>query len=370
MREHKKALIITFSVFFLFFILVLAFTVYLDSKNLVFQARPLTYIKETQDENFFGIDRILDDIQIETPYKSKLDNLPISDDSEQVIAVMVENHPDARAGQKGLKKASIVYEALAEGGITRFLVLYSYQDIDFVGPVRSARPYFIDFAKEYGAAFVHAGGSPDAIQILQKSDEVLNIEALYFEEVLPLDDIRVDYYFFRDKKIVAPHNLFGTTSGIRKIIRDQKFSSPLTFSRFVFGDISITDLKTLPKAAQITFDFSYDTFFVQYVFDGQNYKRYQDGAPHSDSDGLIAPKNILVQFTDYYSVDSDGRLDLKTQGNGKAYLFRDGVMFTGKWEKKDGSFTRFFDEEGQEFSLSEGQTWIEIIDAPAKVKVM
>src|SRR5690606_10910048 len=96
---------------------------------------------------------------------SQFDGLEIDAEyQESVISVMVDNFFAARPQHSGIRSASVVYEALAEGGITRLMLVFPYQEITRVGPVRSARDYFVDLAEEYGGIYAHAGGSPLALE--------------------------------------------------------------------------------------------------------------------------------------------------------------------------------------------------------------
>ncbi|MBI2463941.1 DUF3048 domain-containing protein [Candidatus Peregrinibacteria bacterium] len=311
-------------------------------------------------------------------YISALDGTVLSAPEGPVIAVMIENHPQARVQHEGLSKASIVYEALAEGGITRFLALYSYQNLSWVGPVRSARPYFIDFASEYKAAYVHAGGSNDALTRLYSTKDLLNIEALYWEEISPESDTRIAHYFARDIQYAAPHNLFGSFAGIQSIINDKKWNVSLDRPHFLFGNVSSSVSGSVSgssffSASVSRFDihFSTPSFEVEYVYDpvSDRYVRYLAGNIHHDSTGDITPRNILVQFTSYYPIDDEGRLEMKTSGSGKAFLFSGGRQYFGVWKKESDDVTRFYDDSGQQFVLRPGQTWITILNDEKSLEI-
>lgn len=279
---------------------------------------------------------------------------------ETVIAVMVENHPSARPQLAGLNQAAIIYEAEAEGGITRFLGIFNDWQIEKVGPVRSARPYFIDFAAEYGAVYAHAGGSEPALQQLQNGT-VLNVEALQHEGD--------GYYFFRDTRYSAPHNLFANLSALPKLIQENAWSEEsqdrFQFSPPLSAPSSAETNNSDGQAHYISLNFSTPSYRVDYYYDSaQNrYSRYLAGAKHLDrsDNSQFQPANIIVQFTEYQPYDEYGRLTLRTAGEGKSLLFKNGEVWQGIWRKDKNKTTKFLKNDGQEFELEPGQTFVEVI---------
>ena len=272
----------------------------------------------------------------------------------QTMAVVIENYTPIRDQQIGLEGAAIVYESPTEGGITRFLVLYDGEPVELIGPVRSARPYFISWASEYRAGFVHVGGSPAAIANLKSNFRIFNI-----------DEFADSRTVWRDYKYSAPHNAFTSTNKILQRLNEKKYYHPLNVKRFPFkdpdeesGDIRV-----------ITIDFSLPAYEVKYEYDPDThrYVRHNGGDPHHN----IQPSNVVVQFVDTKVLDDIGRLYIQTNGTGKALVFRDGKVIEGTWEKDASinspdqsmseSFTKFFDKNGNEIELNRGQTWIEIV---------
>lgn len=150
---------------------------------------------------------------VDTRVPSKLMGIKVdpAELNKKIMTVVIENHPDARP-QSGLDKASIVYETLAEGGITRFLAVFQENEVAEIGPVRSARIYFLDWVLEYDALFAHIGG---------------NIAALDQIGPLKIQDINQFYnanYFWRDNSRVAPHNVYTTTDKLRAAGEKAKYS--------------------------------------------------------------------------------------------------------------------------------------------------
>jgi hypothetical protein len=287
---------------------------------------------------------------------SRLNGEPIrqADSRGQAMAVVIENYTPIRGQQDGLEEAAIVYEALAEGGITRFLAIYDGGPVEHIGPVRSARPYFISYASEYRAPFVHVGGSAAALGNLRNNFRVLNIDEFSDAQTV-----------WRDKRYTAPHNAFTSTTAILKRLEKSKYYVPMMEDRFQFKD-------TDPDSGDIhliKIDFSITPYAVKYEYDPSDhrYTRFNGGTEHHQ----IKPSNIVVQFVDTKILDSEGRLFVQTHGAGKALVFRDGKVIEGTWQKDASinsknqaaseSWTKFFDKNGKEIELNKGQVWIEVV---------
>ncbi len=273
--------------------------------------------------------------------------------SEQVVAVMIENHPASRAQMQGLPEASIVYEVLSEGGITRYLAIFGYPDLQKVGPVRSARPYFIDWAEEYGGAYVHAGGSKAALEQLE-SAAVFNFD----------EDGEILY---RDFQYTVPHNLFLDLAALKESLTEQRWSDRVQGEWFDFSGELPSDTE---PAKQLTIDFSLPSYRVDYTYDATagDYQRLLGGSIHKDTLGTpVRPTNIIIQFTDYTILDEEGRLDFTTIGSGKAWYFSAGQRFTGRWTRLRSGRTQFFTDLGERLSLLPGQTFITVVGGIEKV---
>ncbi len=272
----------------------------------------------------------------------------------QALAVIVENYTPIRSTQEGIEEAAIVYEVPAEGGITRFLALYDGRPVEVIGPVRSARPYLISWASEVRAALAHVGGSPAALANLQGNFRLFNIDEF------------ADYVtIWRNNEYLAPHNAFTSTANIYKRLNKKNYYKPVKTPRFSFKDPDETsgDIQT------ITIDFSIAPYAVKYTYDDatHTYVRYNGGRRHHN----LAPTNVVVQFVDTQVLDDIGRLRIQTHGTGNALVFRDGKVIEGTWEKDasinspdqpmEQSWTKFFDENGDEIALSRGQIWIAVV---------
>lgn len=294
---------------------------------------------------------------------SALDHRILHKNEPFIMGVMIDNHPDARPQQKGLSKASLVYEALAEGGITRYLAFFSYQILESVGPVRSARPYFIRFVQPLADAYAHAGGSPDALDLLSRVS-LVNLEGLYYEEI--------GSYFYRNRKYFAPHNLYANLIEINDLINQKiKNTSEEKEPFFLFG--SLDQDKQFSDATDIEIDFSDSAFKVkyEYSFEENYYIRYLGEKIHVDQldQSLITPTNVVVMITSYRPYDDYGRLEMEVLGKGNALIFTDGKVIRGYWQRNEyKNFMKLYDESGKEVQLGSGQTWIEVVDSLLKVE--
>lgn len=282
---------------------------------------------------------------------------------EKMIAVIIENHTDSRRQMAGLEDASLVFETEAEGGITRFLAFYPYQNTVKVGPVRSARPYFVRWAEQFNSALAHAGGSDLGLSIIYSSGRIFDFDGLALEGGLK--------YFTRDYVYFAPHNLFTNLGELRDLMEERGWDNPLLAedAPFLFGPVeSNTGFSTdYEEASTIHIYYPFPQYFVRYEYDEDDeiYNRFQADSPHVDSGNgkQITASNVVVMITNYYSTDSAGRLYMKTEGSGDMYLFRNGKVFPGEWKR----FTtldkyKFYDKEGNELAFAPGKTWISVIN--------
>ena len=282
-----------------------------------------------------------------------------------IVAVIVDHNHDSYP-ISGIDKASVVYEAPAEGGITRLLALFPADvKVDEVGPVRSARPYFIDWAAEYGAVFVHVGGSPAAIAELQGRNDIINLDQYY-----------VDKYSWRDLRRFAPHNTYTSSELWREALADHEMTtSSMFFTPWKFEDkidegvwglnqkSKIRNLKL--KQSVIRIPSTHDAYTTQWVFrDGVYTRLFGNGEYHMRGGSTVHADTIIVQQTETKVLDAEGRLDLQTTGQGSAWFFRDGMTRSGMWKRnKKTKRTLWYDATGQEIKLKPGKIWIHVVPA-------
>lgn len=323
----------------------------------------------------------------ETKYYSSLDGTEVADDAtanKYPLGIIVENHIDARP-QAGLDKASIVYEAIAEGGITRFLSIFSSHEADKVGPIRSARTYFVDWAEGYNAYLAHVGGNYDAL------------EQIPTDKVLDLDQFKYPTPYWRDNslKVSSEHTMFSSTIKLREQAnklgytptsnyRTYKFEKVKTDSDNITNSDKSDALSTVQEtsattsseaASDINVLFSSANYNVNFVYDkdANKYKRKLSGKVQLDRESKeeIAPTNLIVMTVKRSptktKINEDG-WNMTTIGEGEAKFFLNGTVITGKWSKKSKTDREiFYDSEGKEITFSRGQFWICVIPPDSKV---
>ncbi len=278
--------------------------------------------------------------------------------SSRPVAVMVENHVDARP-LSGISGASLVFEAPVEGGITRLLAVFDVQrDIAEIGPVRSARPYYLDWASELDAMYVHVGGSPDALAKIAATG------------IHDLNQFFADKYFWRSTARNAPHNVYTSTALLEKALVARDWNTSASFSSWNFVDADPSAAAT--STSEIRIPFSTLSYAVRWRWDpvGGRYLRFVGGAAASDRDGKrqIAA-NVVVISAETAVLDDVGRLRLGSLGSGDGTLFRDGFAEAIQWKKKTaGARLQFFSKQTkEEVFFRPGTTWVEVV--PEEVEI-
>lgn len=273
------------------------------------------------------------------------------------LAIMVENAPAARP-QSGLVAADVVYEALAEGGISRFMAVYFGDEPTTVGPVRSARHYFVNLASELGAALVHIGASP------------LGYEVLRAAGLRNLDETYADPGFWRSRARPAPHNAYTSVRDARTALDARSRPQPGQWAGFSFKDPARA--YTGPSAPLLSLDYEPWNYRVEYRYDpeAKRYARFMDGAPHRDAETgeQVSAAGVAVLRVSAWVIDREGRLDMDQVSQGPAAYFVDGVVVSGSWRKEaPGDPTRFLDEAGNPIRFNPGPIWVQLIPYEGKV---
>ncbi len=263
-----------------------------------------------------------------------------------VTAVMIENSEFARP-QSGLKEAGVVFEAIAEAGITRFMALYQEATPHSIGPVRSARPYYVQWAQGFDAAYAHVGGSPEALA---------DIIAWHVKD---MNEFAYGGYYHRVSYREPPHNMYTSINQLSQIEKKNGWKT----SKFTgFKRKNQAPAKKV-TARQINFNISWSDYHVYYRYDPKYnaYKRWEGGAPHIDAKTKqqLEPK-VVIGMVMPYSIEGDGYHSMyKAIGSGRAFIFQDGKYIIGKWNKvKRESQIVFTDSTGKPVALNRGQTWI------------
>lgn len=267
------------------------------------------------------------------------------------LAVIIENMIDARP-PSGVRRANLVWEAPTEAGITRFLALYADgTEVIAIGPVRSARLYFVDWAEEVRALLAHVGGSPEALA------------AIPSRAITDLNEFWAGEYFWRAYDRAAPHNVYTSTELFDEARTDYDLGETPTFGVWKFKEDEPFEAR--PDAQEFSVAFSTPAYAVTWKYHrtANEYVRWQLGDVYRDIDGAeIRAKNVVVMVTDIQIIDEVGRRRIKTIGEGEARIFRDGMVTPGIWKRpRLDSRTRFFDRDGSEIAMNAGTTWIEVV---------
>lgn len=280
---------------------------------------------------------------------STLSGLPVdpSVNTRPVTGVMIENSLDSRP-QSSLGQAGVVFEAIAEGGITRFLALYQDTQPNDIGPVRSARPYYIQWAMGFDAGYAHVGGSPEALN---------DIKAWGTKD---LDQFYNAGSYRRITSRYAPHNVYTTIDNLQQLQTAKGYTS----SNFKgFARKAKAEPAKVPTAKSIDIRISGPLYNVHYDYNAatNSYNRSEGGTPHMDAlDNTQISPTVVVVLAVPYAIQADGKhSEYQTIGSGSAYIYQDGTVTTATWSKADlKSQITFTDAHGKPVLLNPGKTWL------------
>ena len=274
-----------------------------------------------------------------------------------IFAVMIENTPEARP-QDGVEDAFLIYEAPVEAGITRWMALFSAdQEVDEIGPVRSARPYYVDWAQGWDALYAHVGGSPEALDIIATRG------------VYDLNEFYWGSKFWRSRRREAPHNVY-TESKRLSAAWDEIVGEEVEYGDRLFKD-GCDDCEDGDEVVdEVTVEFKDYLYNVTWTYDEETnrYTREQVGAPHRMRNGeVLMADNIAIMITDIVITDEVGRRRIDTIGTGEALVVQDGQVFDATWKKNKRSEIMRFYIDGEEVVWNAGVTWIEVIEGEMAV---
>ena len=299
----------------------------------------------------------------------RIDGLVVDKGRENLtpVAVTIDNHFDSWPNY-GLSGASVVYETCVEGSATRFLAIYTPEkdsgELAKIGPIRSTRPYFVELAKEYGALLAHSGGSPAGLKRIEELG-VSNLEEIAWWG---------PDYFWRVYSRPAPHNLFTSSDNLAHGVVDWQLKDKMPdYQAWQFNVQIKTNNSETANKIKIKFSAA-DVYNAAYEYGTttQSYLRFQGNEKQIDAlnNKQLAVQNVVIQFVPQEVVlDNEGRIKLNLIGQGNAWIFRDGLIIRGNWQKSDyNSRTIFYDETGNEIKFKPGNTWIEIL--PGKKEVI
>ncbi len=301
------------------------------------------------------------------------------------LGVMVENHVEARP-QSGLSSADVIYEAVAEGGITRFLAIFYCHDAPYVGPVRSARVYFITLLRGYGTRplYAHVGGANRE----GPADALGMIEKIGWAGYNDLNQFSVPFpYYWRDyerlKGRVTEHTVYTSTGKLWKFAKEERGLTDIDkkgvlwskgFERWEFEDDA--PMAKRGNIDKISFGFwtkFANNYHVTWLYDlkSNTYKRMNGGKPHLDRNNYkqLQAKDVIIVFSKE-SPANDGypHLLYKLIGTGKALVFKNGKVIKGRWVKESPTSRMQFYEGDKKIKLVRGKVFVEILPLGNKVE--
>jgi hypothetical protein len=284
--------------------------------------------------------------------RRQLDGVYVDPDQANLppVAVMIDNHSEARP-QSGINQASLVYEAEVEGYYTRLMVIFASGDkINKIGPVRSARPYFVDWAQELQAVYGHCGGSPEALVDIEQKG------------LVDFDQFYNGPLFWRTDDRAAPHNIYTSSDNIYKFLAKKNVGMG-NYIPWRFKDDSPANNSS--SSQPILINYKAGDFKISWQYDRENndYIRYFQASPELTADNQeIKAKNLIIQTVPATVIDNDLRLKMNDIGSGRATICLDGYCQPGSWSKADySSRTKFSYDNGLEVSFNAGTTWIEVM---------
>ena len=349
MEKKTKVLISLLIIIILACAGVVAYKIYKDKiENKNFGQENTEVINNTVDEPL--------EVEVKTVQTFKGDERP--------IAVMIDNHK-AALPQDGLNNAYMVYEIIVEGGESRLMALFKGQNLEKIGPVRSSRHYFLDYALENDAIYVHYGWSPQA---------QYDISNLGVNNINGISESESSFWRVKDKR--APHNVATSTAKILSIAERKGYKTTSTKKsvlNYVTDEVELTDGQ---NAEKITIPYSYSND-VEYTYDAttRRYQRYSKGVKETDwSTGEnVTTKNIIITFAKN-SVLNDGenkdRQTLSNVGTLNGYYITNGKAIKITCEKTSRSAqTVYKDLDGNEIKVNDGNTYVQICPINAKVTI-
>ena len=299
--------------------------------------------------------------------------------NKRPVAVMIDNNINAMH-QAGFTKADLIYEIIVEGGETRLMMVFENQNVDKIGPIRSARHYFLDYALENDAIYVHYGQSPQA-----KSD----IQTLGISDINGINESITS--FWRDNTRYAPHNAVTNTKNIQAIIEREGFrttSNKGNVLNYTGEEIELEEEKEVVKtndtnatsepvekvinlANSITIPYSaYNTVKYTYNKETKTYTRYSRDTLQKDwnTNKAIQVKNIIITKCENSTIDSYGRQTINNVKTLDGYYITNGKYIPIKCEKTSRSGkTKYKDLKGNEIEVNDGKTFIQICPLDSKI---
>ena len=355
----KKIIIIGIIILILLAIIAIAIYMYLNT--------PEKEVKKPKKE---------EPEQVEVPVEEKKLTIVDEDSNQRPIAVMIDNNI-GNGRHAGLQDSYINYEIIVEGGLTRIMALFKDKDVSLIGPVRSSRHYFLDYALESDAIYAHYGWSTYAQNDI-KYLNVNNINGLYDSSP-----------FWRDTTISAPHNVFTSIDKLYAYATQKNYNTTSTnwkLLNYTTDEVNLntpisTTTQTNPETGEkttipITREglLTANTVIIpysyyqnrSYTYDSKRkvYLRYMNNTPHLDktTGAQLYYKNIIIEKVRNSLLDNEGRQDLDTTGTGEGYYITNGYALPIYWTKSGRSAKTIYKySDGSEVKINDGNTFIQIM---------
>lgn len=306
------------------------------------------------------------EVKTETLQSKEEENKEVKIFKTHPIAIMIDNHWNARP-QSGLSEAKIIYEVLAEGRITRLMMLTDKKDLE-VGPVRSARPYFIRFMREYGALYAHVGGSGEAMRTLRA------------KEFKDLDQFYNSAAYWRANHKVMPHNMYTNTTKIYKEAEKEKYKVELEkdfefpfkeYNKYVIPEVGVKNDKVsfsyTPKSADLSY-----AYHIAYKYDEKT-KKYQKSTNDKilideKNKKTVLADNVIIQVAKHRNHPNGIHKIIETVTRGKGYYLTAGKMIEIEWFKEKEYGPTKYMVNSKPIVLNPGVTFISVIETDMEVK--
>lgn len=274
------------------------------------------------------------------------------DELPQVFGVMVENAADAWP-LSGVDEAFLVVEAPVEGNIPRLIAFFSEEsETEKIGPVRSARPYYLDFNDALDAVYAHVGGSPEALDLIKYTFNTIDLDQFFQSE----------YFWRQNTGRYAPHNVYTSAESLISALEELELDKPL-YTSWQYKDDAPADGDVYSVSIDWTGGSTYDVEW-HYQSETNDYLRHQGTSVMKMEDGAtVSAKNVIIIDMPMKTVDAVGRKHIDTTGEGDAFLVQDGaeIQFV-RWVKEERTDRiRLVNAEGKDVRLNAGTTWIEIL---------
>lgn len=313
------------------------------------------------------------------------------------LMVMIENHLDSRP-QSGLSKADVVYEAVAEGAITRFVAVFYCADAAYavkgqydLGPVRSSRTYYLDWVSEYSDTplYAHVGGAGPCNDptVAAPAKALCQIEKYGWkskETWSDLDQFALSFKVCRREpdrvghEVATEHSMYCSSDGFwttadKRGLTNVNYKEVSWDKNFVSWKFKEDEPSSGSVSPEFEFWKSYTDYTVKWAYDRatNSYKRFNGGTPHIDFNNKeqLTAKNVVIQYTaEKGPVDEHKHILYTTISKGKALIFQDGKVIEGTWSKKARQDrTLYFDKSGKEIKFNRGPIWIEVLPTTGTV---